>query len=76
VVDVGGVTTPFGDEVIISRSAPPAAGWRHAPAFLVDAHRPLPDRGVKFIRAPDCRFPRSLLRNDLDSGIKWGGLNG
>ncbi len=40
--------------------------------FLVDAHRPLPDRGVKFIRAPDRRFRRLGPADDLDQRDQVG----
>ena len=56
-VDVGGADDAFGNEVIdLARQRGLQAVGDMPRHFLVDAHRPLPDRRIKFAGAPDRLF--------------------
>ena len=66
-VDVGGAHDALGNEVIdLARQRGLQAVGDMPRHFLVEAHRPLPDRRVKFRCAPDRRFRGLCPADDLD----------
>src|SRR6266849_2176100 len=66
-VDIGGAHHALSDKVINFATEGRLQAVGDMPGhFLVDAHRPLPDRAVKFIRALDCRFRGLGPTDDLD----------
>src|SRR5262245_53625053 len=66
-VDVGGADDAFGDEVInLARQCTLQTVGDMPWHFLVEAHCPLSDRGVKFRCAPDCLFGSLGSTDDFD----------
>jgi len=66
-VDVGGAHHTLGDKVINLAAQRRLQTVGDMPRhFLVEAHRPLPDRRIKFRSAPDRRFRGLCPADDLD----------
>ena len=78
-VDVGGADDAIGNKVInLARQRGLEAVGDVARHFLVEAHRPLPDRRIKFRRASDRLFrglcpAHDLHQRDQMGRVEWMG---